>query len=83
MQSFSYSGKGKFCGKSEDFALRRSHPKLSGDCQSAAPKRAFQVSLTLLVVCLVQLDAQRLEKLQILIADLEFGIGIERACRDQ
>src|ERR1700675_5159205 len=31
----------------------------------------------LLVVCVVDLDAQRLEKLQILIADLEFSIRAE------
>src|ERR1700704_6072510 len=37
----------------------------------------FQTGTQLLVVCVVDLDAQRLEKLQILIADLEFGIGAE------
>jgi len=32
---------------------------------------------------MVELDAERFEKLQILIADFELGIGAERACGDQ
>jgi hypothetical protein len=39
--------------------------------------------LFLFFLFFVELDAERLEKLEILIADLEFGIGAERACGNQ
>ena len=44
---------------------------------SHAVSLALRAGPVLLLVFFVDLDAQRLEKLQILIADLEFGVGAE------
>ena len=49
---------------------------------SHAVSLALRAGPVLLLVFFVDLDAQRLEKLQILIADLEFGVGAEVETRE-
>ena len=72
---FRFCGEGKFCGKPEYFALNQNVLWELSLRLSSRSRMARNGSLLLVVV---KLDAQRLQKLQILIADVELGIGAER-----